>query len=305
MCYLLNMRGAAINTDAFYDQLEELGKRLYIEAQIDIPPDVRSGINAAMERESSQIARGIVNTMLRAMDISDKKQTLVCQDTGFPIFFVTIGRGFLIDGARMIDALTRGIERATADHPLRSSIVSPITRENRQTSTGEGIPVVHVEFSNEIDYIDLLMIPKGSGSENMSFLKMLSPSDGINGVKKFVMEMAVGAGGKPCPPTIIGIGIGGTSDLCTLLAKKASIRPVGDRNPDPKIAALELELLEAINATGIGPMGLGGDTTALDVHIEAAWTHITCNPVAINFQCWRGERRRAKIYADGDYEIGY
>jgi fumarate hydratase subunit alpha/L(+)-tartrate dehydratase alpha subunit len=298
-------RGAPINSEAFYELLEELGKRLYIESQIDIPPDVRKGINAAMERESSQVARGIVNTMLRAMDISDKKQTLVCQDTGFPIFFVTIGRGFLLDGARLIDSLTRGVERATVDHPLRSSIVSPITRENRQTSTGDGIPVVHIEFSNAIDYIDLLMIPKGSGSENMSFLKMLAPSDGITGVKKFVMEMAVGAGGKPCPPTIVGIGIGGTSDLCTLLAKKASIRPVGDRHPDPQIAALELELLDAINATGIGPMGLGGDTTALDVHIEAAWTHITCNPVAINFQCWRGERRRAKIDAEGNYELGY
>jgi len=299
------MQGAAINTDAFYEQIEELGKQLYVESQIDIPPDVRAGITAAMQRETSQIARGVVNTMLRAMEISDKRQTLVCQDTGFPIFFVTIGRGVVIDGTRLIDALTRGVERATAEHPLRSSIVSPITRENRQTSTGDGIPVIHVEFSKDIDYLDILMIPKGSGSENMSFLKMLVPSEGLAGVKRFVMEVAVGAGGKPCPPTIVGIGLGGTSDLCVLLAKKASIRPVGERHPDPQIAALELELLEAINATGIGPMGLGGDTTALDVHIEAAWTHITCNPVAVNMQCWRGERRRAKIYPDGAYELTY
>ena len=299
------MQGAAINTDAFYEQIEELGKQLYVESQIDIPPDVRAGIIAAMERETSQVARGVVNTMLRAMQISDKRQTLVCQDTGFPIFFVTIGRGVVIDGTRLIDALTRGVERATAEHPLRSSIVSPITRENRQTSTGQGIPVIHVEFSKEIDYLDILMIPKGSGSENMSFLKMLVPSEGLAGVKRFVMEVTVGAGGKPCPPTIVGIGIGGTSDLCVLLAKKASIRPVGERHSDPQIAALEVELLEAINATGIGPMGLGGDTTALDVHIETAWTHITCNPVAVNMQCWRGERRRAKIYADGAYEVTY
>ena len=299
------MQGAAINTDAFYEQIEELGKQLYVESQIDIPPDVRAGIIAAMERETSQVARGVVNTMLRAMQISDKRQTLVCQDTGFPIFFVTIGRGVVIDGTRLIDALTRGVERATAEHPLRSSIVSPITRENRQTSTGQGIPVIHVEFSKEIDYLDILMIPKGSGSENMSFLKMLLPSEGLAGVKRFVMEVTVGAGGKPCPPTIVGIGIGGTSDLCVLLAKKASIRPVGERHSDPQIAALEVELLEAINATGIGPMGLGGDTTALDVHIETAWTHITCNPVAVNMQCWRGERRRAKIYADGAYEVTY
>src|SRR5579872_7463649 len=296
---------APINSEGFYALLEELGKQLYVESQIDIPPDVRAGITKAMERESSPVARGIVNTMLRAMDVSDKKHTIVCQDTGFPIFMITIGKGITLDGARMVEALTRGVERATAEHPLRSSIVSPLTRENRQTSTGDGIPVVHVEFSSAIDYLDILMIPKGSGSESMSFLKMLVPSEGLAGVKKFVMEVTVGAGGKPCPPTIVGVGIGGTSDLCVLLAKKASVRPVGQRNPDPQIAALELELLEAINATGIGPMGLGGDTTALDVHIEAAWTHITCNPVAINFQCWRGERRRAKIYADGEYELGY
>jgi fumarate hydratase subunit alpha/L(+)-tartrate dehydratase alpha subunit len=295
----------AINTEPFYELIEELGKRLYVESQIDIPPDVRTAINAAMERETSPVARGVVNTMLKAMEVSDRRQTLVCQDTGFPIFFITIGKGISIDGARLVEALTRGVERATREHPLRSSIVSPITRENRQTSTGDGIPVVHVEFSSAIDYLDILMVPKGSGSESMSFLKMLLPSDGLAGVKKFVMEVAVGAGGKPCPPTIVGIGIGGTSDLCTLLAKKASIRPVGERHSDPQIAALELELLDAINATGIGPMGLGGDTTALDVHIETAWTHITCNPVAVNMQCWRGERRRAKIFQDGTYELSY
>ena len=296
---------ATIGSDAFYALLEELGKQLYIESQIDIPPDVRAGIKAAMERESSQVARGVVNTMLRAIDLSDKKHTLVCQDTGIPIFFITIGKGIILDGARMVDALTEGIARATADHPLRSSVVAPLTRENRQTSTGDGIPIVHVEFSSAIDYLDILMIPKGSGSESMSFLKMLFPSDGLAGVKKFILDTTVGAGGKPCPPTIVGVGIGGTSDLCTLLAKKASIRPVGSRNPDPAVAALELELLDAINSTGIGPMGLGGDTTALDVHIETAWTHITLNPVAVNMQCWRGERRRAKIYADGHYEVGY
>ncbi|MGH7661524.1 MAG: fumarate hydratase [Vulcanimicrobiaceae bacterium] len=295
----------ALNSEPFYELVEDLGKRLYLESQIDIPPDVRAGIKKAMERESSQVARGVVNTMLRAIDISDRKQTLVCQDTGFPIFFITIGRGMLVDGARLTAALTRGVERATTEHPLRSSIVSPITRENRQTSTGDGIPVMHVEFSNDIDYLDILMLPKGSGSESMSFLKMLFPSDGLAGVKKFIMECTVGAGGKPCPPTIVGIGIGGTSDLCVLLAKKATFRPVGERHPDPQIAALEVELLEAINATGIGPMGLGGDTTALDVKIETAWTHITCNPVAVTMQCWRGERRRAKIFTDGKYEVGY
>ena len=165
--------------------------------------------------------------------------------------------------------------------------------------------MVHVEFSGAIDHIDIVMMPKGSGSESMSFLKMLLPADGIAGVKKFVLETCVGAGGRPCPPTIVGVGIGGSSDLCVTLAKKATLRPIGERHPDPEVAALELELLGAINSTGIGPMGLGGDTTALDLHVETAWTHITLNPVAVNMQCWRGERRRARVYRDGRVEIGY
>ena len=148
-------------------------------------------------------------------------------------------------------------------------------------------------------------MPKGSGSENMSFMQMLVPADGINGVKRFVLEQVVGAGPKPCPPTIVGIGIGGSSDLCMTLAKKATTRPLGSRHPDPEMAALEMELLDAINQTGIGPQGLGGNTTALAVHIESAWTHITCNPVAVNMQCWRAERRRAKIWADGRIEEGF
>ncbi|HLJ61640.1 MAG TPA: fumarate hydratase [bacterium] len=284
---------------------EEIGRRLYVDAQIDIPPDIRQGLRDAQTRESNPVARGILGTMLKAIEVSDRKQTLVCQDTGIPIFWITIGRGVSIDGVRMIDALRRGVERATTETPLRSSIVSPIRRENRQTSTGESVPVVHVEFSDAIDHIDILMMPKGSGSESMSFLKMLLPADGIAGIKKFVLETSVGAGGRPCPPTIIGVGIGGSSDLCVTLAKKATLRPIGQRHPDPEVAALECELLDAINSTGIGPMGLGGDTTALDLHIETAWTHITLNPVAINMQCWRGERRRARVYRDGRVEITY
>ena len=139
----------------------------------------------------------------------------------------------------------------------------------------------------------------------MSFMKMLVPADGVNGIKRFVLEQVVGAGAKPCPPTIVGVGIGGSSDLCMTLAKKATTRPLGLKNPDPQLAALETELFEAINQTGIGPQGLGGDTTALGVHIESAWTHITCNPVALNLQCWRAERRRAKISVDGKVEVGF
>jgi tartrate/fumarate subfamily iron-sulfur-dependent hydro-lyase alpha chain len=293
-----------LRADALF---EDLGRRLYLDAQIDIPPDVRQALREAAARESQPGARGILTTMLRAIEVSDRKQTLVCQDTGIPIFWITIGRGIAVDGAAMLDALRRGVERATQETPLRSSIVSPLRRVNRQTSSGDGIPVFHVEFSSAIDYIDIIMMPKGSGSESMSFLKMLNPADGEGGVKKFILETCVGAGGRPCPPTIVGVGIGGSSDLCMTLAKKATLRPVGPagRHPDPATAALEVELRDAINSTGIGPMGLGGDTTVLDVHVETAWTHITLNPVAVNMQCWRGERRRAQVYPDGRVEIGY
>ena len=288
-----------------YELLEELGKELYIDAQKDIPPDVRAGLRAALERESSPVAQRVLATMLRAIEVSDRKNVLVCQDTGIPIYWITIGRGFALDGVRLQEALSRGVERATREHPLRSSIVSPVTRRNLQTSTGLGVPVFHIEFSPQIDYLDIVMMPKGSGSETMSFLKMLYPADGLEGIKKFVLETVLYAAGKPCPPTIIGVGIGGSSDQCMTLAKKATLRPVGVRNTDPEVAQLEVELLDAVNRTGIGPMGLGGDTTALDLHVEYAWTHITLNPVALNFQCWRGERRRARIYEDGHYDITY
>lgn len=288
-----------------YALLHDLGRRLYIEAQKDIPPDVRAALQQAAARESSEVGRRVLATMLKAISVADEHRTLVCQDTGIPIFWVTIGRGFVVDGVRLQEALRAGVEAATREHPLRSSIVSPITRRNQQTSSGVGVPVFHIEFSPAIDYLDILHLPKGSGSETMSFLKMLYPADGVAGIKKFVLDTVVEAGGKPCPPTIVGVGIGGSSDLCMTLAKKATLRPVGSRNPDPEVAGLEEELLAAINATGIGPMGLGGDTTALAVHVEYAWTHITLNPVAVNMQCWRGERRRARVYADGRYEITY
>lgn len=288
-----------------YKLYEDLGRELYVDSQKDIPPDVRVAIKRALDQESSPNARAVLNTMLKAIALGDERGMLVCQDTGIPIFWIDIGTRFSVDAARLTEALTRGVERATLEHPLRSSIVSPLTRKNKQTSTGYRIPVMHFDFTPDADYIDILMMPKGSGSENMSFLKMLVPAEGINGVKKFVIDSVIEAGGNPCPPTVVGVGIGGTSDLCMTLAKKATARPIGQPSPDPEIAALEAELLAAINKTGIGPQGLGGDTTALAVHIEQAWTHITMNPVAINMQCWRGERRRARVFPDGRVEYGY
>src|SRR3954452_2005602 len=284
----------------FYDLVETVCRDLYIQSLKEIPPDVVEAIRRAALTETKEVAKRIFSHYLQSIELGRSKNMMVCQDTGIPIYWVEIGGKLRLDGARLTEAITRGTERATREHPLRSSIVSPITRENRQTSTGERIPIIHYDFVADSDVLDILFMPKGSGSENMSFMKMLVPADGVNGIKKFVLEQVVGAGAKPCPPTIVGVGIGGSSDLCMTLAKKATARRLGSKNPDPKIAAIEQELFDAINSTGIGPQGLGGDTTALGVHIESAWTHITCNPVAVNIQCWRAERRRARISASGE-----
>ena len=291
--------------DTFYSLVENVCRDLYIESLKTIPPDIVEAIRQAAQRESLEVAKRIFSHYLQSIELGRNQSMIVCQDTGIPIYWVDIGGRLRLDGARLDQAIVRGTERATREHPLRSSIVSPLKRENRQTSTGERIPVIHYDFVPDSDILDILFMPKGSGSENMSFLKMLVPADGINGIKRFVLEHVVGAGAKPCPPTIVGIGIGGSSDLCMSLAKKATARPLGSKNPDPQMAALEQELFEAINQTGIGPQGLGGNTTALGVHIESAWTHITCNPVAVNMQCWRAERRRAKVWADGKVEVGF
>jgi tartrate/fumarate subfamily iron-sulfur-dependent hydro-lyase alpha chain len=163
---------------------------------------------------------------------------------------------------------------------------------------------VHWEFIEDWDGLDVKCVPKGSGSENMSFLKMLNPADGVKGIKQFVLESIVGAGGKPCPPGIVGVGIGGSADYAMALAKDAIMRPIGTRNIDPLVAELEDELYALLNETGIGPMGLGGDVTVLQCHIEHADTHMTLNPVAVNYQCWAARRASAHIAADGsiDYD---
>jgi fumarate hydratase subunit alpha/L(+)-tartrate dehydratase alpha subunit len=292
-------------SENFYSLVEKVCSDLYIKSLKEIPPDIVEAIKRAAARETTEVAKRIFSHYIQSIELGRDKEMMVCQDTGIPIFWVDIGGNLRLDGAKLNDAIIRGTERATRENSLRSSIVSPLKRENRQTSTGERIPVIKYDFVRDSDCLDILFIPKGSGSENMSFMKMLVPADGVNGIKKFVLENVVGAGAKPCPPTIVGVGIGGSSDLCMALAKKATTRPLGSKNPDPQIAALEEELFDAINQTGIGPQGLGGNTTALAVHIESAWTHITCNPVAVNMQCWRAERRRAKIWPDGKVEEGF
>jgi len=287
----------------FYGVVEDTAKALYIRALTDVPPDVRAALAGAYARERSTVARQLLGIVLRNIEIADERRTLVCQDTGTPIYYVSLGTGVSLDGARVAEAIRRGTERATREYPLRSSVCHPVTRENPQTNTGYRIPAIYWEFVPDADWLEILCVPKGSGSESMTFLKMLPPADGVAGVRRFVLESVVEAGGNPCPPCIVGVGVGGSADLCVALAKRASIRPIGTRNSDPHLAALEEDLFSSINQLGIGPQGLGGDTTALAVHIEHAYTHITHNPVAVNMQCWRGLRASARVHADGRTEI--
>jgi tartrate/fumarate subfamily iron-sulfur-dependent hydro-lyase alpha chain len=284
--------------------VEEAAKTLYIRALKVLPPDVKTGLTALQKTETNSTAKTILGTMVTNILVAEDTDNLLCQDTGLPIYNVTIGRGVLFDGSAMKEALVRGCTRATREHPLRSSVVHPLTRKNEHTSCGPGIPVIHFDFVDAPDVVEIEMIPKGSGSENNSFLRMAIPAQGQAAIKQFVIDCVISAGGKTCPPTIVGVGVGGTSDLCVHLAKKAATRPIGSSCPDAYGAALEIELGEAVNLLGIGPQGLGGDSTAFAVHVEIAATHITMNPVAVNMQCHSARRARATMTPDG-IEYGF
>jgi fumarate hydratase subunit alpha/L(+)-tartrate dehydratase alpha subunit len=279
--------------------VEEAAKELYIRALKVLPPDIKGGFARLTETETMPRAQEILGTMVTNIRVAEENENLLCQDTGVPIYNVTIGRGVDVDGYDLQAAIRKGCERATREHPLRSSVVHPLTRKNEHTSCGIEVPVIHIDFSDRANELDIMMIPKGSGSENNSFLKMAIPAEGIVAIKEFVIDCVINAGGKTCPPTIVGVGLGGTSDLCVALAKRAATRPLGSSCGDPDGARLEQELTTAVNRLGVGPQGLGGDSTAFAVHIELASTHITMNPVAVNMQCHSARRASATFTPDG------
>ena len=281
------------------NKVEDAARELYVRALKILPPDIKAGFDRLRAAETSDRGQRVLDTMLTNIRVAERTDNLLCQDTGVPIYNVTIGRGVEVDGYALKDALRRGCARATREHSLRSSIVHPLTRKNEQTSCGIEVPVIHVDFSEKPDELVIEMIPKGSGSENNSFLRMAIPAEGIDAIKTFVIDCVIAAGAKTCPPTIVGVGIGGTSDLCVALAKRAAIRELGTHCADPDGAKLERELSTAVNRLGVGPQGLGGDSTAFAVHIELAATHITMNPVAVNMQCHSARRASATFTPDG------
>lgn len=279
--------------------VEEAAKALYIRALKELPPDIKLGLGRLQAAETAPTARQVLATMVTNIEVAERTDNLLCQDTGVPIYNVWIGRGVAVDGYALKQALRRGCERATREYPLRSSVVHPLTRKNEHSSCGIEVPVIHVDFMAAPDRLEIEMVPKGSGSENNSFLKMAIPAEGIAAIKTFVVDCVLAAGGKTCPPTIVGVGLGGTSDLAVALAKRAATRELGSRCADADGASLEEQLSAAVNQLGVGPQGLGGDSTAFAVHIELAATHITMNPIAVNMQCHSARRARATFTPDG------
>ena len=285
-------------------QVEEACKELYIRAVKILPPDIKQGFARLDRAETDATGKSILGTMIRNITVAEDTNNLLCQDTGIPIYNVVIGSGVEVDGYALKQAIAAGCARATKEHPLRSSVVHPVTRKNEHTSCGRLVPVINLDFSAEPDTLSIEMIPKGSGSENNSWLKMAIPADGIAAIKTFVVDCVLDAGGKTCPPTIVGVGVGGTADLCVHLSKVAATRPLGSQCEDPEGAKLEAELSAVVNKLGVGAQGLGGDSTSFAVHVETAATHITMNPVAVNMQCHSARRARATWTPQG-LEYGF
>ena len=256
-------------------------RRMCIEANCHLPADVRERIQKCHDKEPWPLAQGILEQILENQKLAGEAEQPICQDTGAACVFVELGQEVHVSGS-LTDAINEGVRRGYTDGYLRKSMVrDPLDRVN----TGDNTPAVITYDVVPGDQLKITVAPKGFGSENMSRIKMLKPSDGVEGVRQFVVEAVREAGPNPCPPIIVGVGIGGTFDRAALLAKRALLRPAGEPSPKPYYAKLEQELLEEINNLGIGPQGFGGETTALAVHIESYPTHIAGLPVAVNINC--------------------
>ena len=288
------------NTDAFLPSMitlpettEDIVVRLIRLASTKLPADIGWALEAAAGWETGEIAYSQLGAIMENAKKAEFLGRPMCQDTGLPIFYVSGKFDSSVKGE-----IERAVKRATAELPLRPNLVDPITRENTGDNTGFSSPFIHFD-PTEDDFLQISVLPKGAGSENMTRLAMLNPADGIEGIKRFVIDSVLDAGGRPCPPSIVGIGIGGTSDVCVSMAKEALLLPLSARNPDKSIAALEDELFMKLNESGLGPMGLGGQTTVLGVRIKKAGCHTASLPVAVNIGCWATRRATVRIYNDG------
>jgi fumarate hydratase subunit alpha len=282
--------------------IENTAVKLLKFAATELPKDVSEGLKKMYEEETSPPSKAALGTIVDNFGIAENESLPMCQDTGIHIYYVNIGENFpKVQG--LGETLRKASARATTEVPMRPNAVNPIVGGNSGDNTGNHIPYINYDIIPDVDYLEITTFPKGGGSENMCALGMLKPGQGLAGVKKFVIEQILTAGGQPCPPVVVGIGIGGGADIALKIGKKQLMRPLGHRHEDPKIAKMEEDLLKAINMTGFGSMGLGGEvSTALDVKIDYAHRHPASLPVGVAIQCWAARRATARIYPDGRVE---
>jgi fumarate hydratase subunit alpha len=271
--------------------ITEKVRDLCVKANTDLGQDVLQAFDRAMREEESSLGVEILKELKENARIAKEESVPICQDTGFGVVFVELGQDVHLTGGNLTEAIQEGVRQGYRDGYLRKSICHPFTRAN----TGDNTPaIIHTEVVPG-DKVKITVAPKGGGSENMSRVTMLTPSDGVEGIKRFVVQRVKESGSNPCPPTIVGVGIGGTFEQAALLAKKSLLRSLGSRNPDPELDQLESEILTAINRLGIGPQGLGGRTTSLAVHILMMPCHIASFPLAVNIQCHAQRHKEAVI----------
>lgn len=280
--------------------VEDMTVDLLRLAVTELPKDVREALKQAYQYETSPAGKTQLRAILDNIELAEKTSTPMCQDTGTIIFYITAGAG-VKDLDKVENALRNATQRATTEVPLRPNAVDPFNRKNTGDNTGRNIPYINWEIEPG-NIIEITVLPKGGGSENVCAMGMLSPGEGIMGLKKFVIDTVVKAGSKPCPPNILGVAVGGGADIAMKLAKKALLRPLDKPNINPELARLEKELLEAANETGIGPMGLGGKFTVLGVNLDYAVRHPASFPAAVAFNCWAARRATARINPDGSIE---
>ena len=275
------------------EQITEVVKTLCMEANYCLGEDVVQALQDGIRNEESPTGKEILEMIVENARIAREESLPICQDTGFAVIFVELGQEVHIAGGDFQDAINEGVRQGYSEGYLRKSIVDDPVLERK--NTGDNTPaVIHIQIVPG-DQIKVVFAPKGGGSENMSEVRMMKAADGIEGVKDFVVEKVSRSGGNPCPPVVVGVGIGGTFEKCALLAKKALLRPLGQRHPDPRFASVEEEILERVNKLGTGPMGLGGRVSALDVHVETFPCHIASMPAAVNMQCHAARHKEAVI----------
>ena len=280
--------------------VEKIAVKLLKLAITELPQDVKDALRMAYREEENGSGKSQLKAILNNIELAEKTGAPMCQDTGIIIFYVQAGAN-VMDLDKVKGALYSATARATRELPLRPNAVNPFTQKNTGDNTGRNIPYINWQMVPG-DSLEITVLPKGGGSENVSALGMLNPNQGTKGLKKFVVDTVINSGAKPCPPIILGVAVGGGADIAMKLAKATLLKPLGESNCDPELAKLELELREAINLTGIGPMGLGGKSTVLDVKLDFAHRHPASYPVAVAVQCWAARRASARIYSDGKVE---